>query len=59
MELTIEALDTEIDLKVLSYWNLNREDVKSWFIATVLLKVLSYWNLNEVEEKHFSKQGDT
>ena len=28
------------------------------FSDFVGLKVLSYWNLNDVEEKHFSKQGD-
>ena len=39
-----------LELKVLSYWNLNSVHIYSISFITKL-KVLSYWNLNEIAFK--------
>ena len=44
MEIYIEDLKKD-ELKVLSYWNLNKDKMMR-MLGHFKLKVLSYWNLN-------------
>ena len=45
MEIVVLCNLQLLQLKVLSYWNLN-EGIENVYHWEMLLKVLSYWNLN-------------